>query len=93
MSQLRPKLPARLRGKKFDLENEDVVDELQMEFGDELLRVAAIAAVLSMVDEVGGPDPSQIGRQSGSSWAQDHRRLASGRSGVLQHRQGRSAWK
>tara|TARA_B100001123_G_scaffold380190_1_gene449633 strand:+ start:240 stop:518 length:279 start_codon:yes stop_codon:yes gene_type:complete len=92
MSRLRPKLPARLQGKKFEVGESEVDDEPQMQFGDEVLRMAAIAAVMSMLD-AGGPDPSQAGRQGGPVWAQDHRRLASGRSSVLRMRQGRTAWR
>lgn len=64
----------------------------QVESRSDILRVAAIAAVLSMIDS-SGPDPALIGRQQGSSWAQDHRQLASGNSGVMRNRQSRSTWR
>ena len=109
MSRFRPNLPARLRGKKFDASGDEVDDDNaergqftgsgidllvspQMQVGDELLRMAAIAAVLSLLQS-GGADPSQAGRQSGSLWALDHRRITNGRESVLWQRQGRSAWR
>lgn len=64
----------------------------QANASDEVLRVAAICAVLSMI-ESSGLDPAQIGRQAGSVWATDHRRSASGRVGVLRERQARSSWR
>ena len=109
MSQFRPKLPARLRSKKFDATGDEVGDNKsgsgqftgsgidllvspQMHVGDEIRRMAAIAAVLSLL-QGGGADPSQVGRQSGAAWALDHRRIASGMQSVLAERQGRSAWR
>jgi hypothetical protein len=96
MSRFRPNLPARLRGKRFDAEGE--VDEIG-QFGgiaistnDELLRMAAIAAVLSII-ESGGDQVGEIGRQSGPVWSYDHRQMANGRSGVLAMRSGRSTWR
>jgi len=64
----------------------------QSSANDEVLRMAAIAAVLSMI-ESSGPDSAQIGRQQGSVWASDHRRLASGDVGILRGRQARSTWR
>ncbi len=109
MSRFRPNLPARLRGKKFDANGDEVDDDNaergqftgsgidllvspQMQVGDELLRMAAIAAVLSLLQS-GGADPSKAGRQRGSAWALDHRLIANGRQSVLSLRQGRSAWR
>lgn len=109
MSRFRPKLPARLRSKKFDATGDEVGDNKsgsgqftgsgidllvspQMQVGDEILRMAAIVAVLSLLQAV-GVDSSQAGRQSGAVWALDHRRIASGMQSVLAERQGRSAWR
>ena len=109
MSRFRPKLPARLRAKKFDATSDEVGDNKsgsgqftgsgidllvspQMQVSDELRRMAAIVAVLSLL-QVGGPDPSQAGRQRGAAWALDHRRIASGMHSVLAERQGRSVWR
>jgi hypothetical protein len=109
MSRFRPKLPARLRGRKFDATGDEVgvdntgrgqftgdgIDLLvspQMQVGDEISRMAAIAAVLSMLQS-GGADPSQAGRQAGPAWSLDHRSIASGRKSVMAVRQGRSAWR
>ena len=64
----------------------------QSSTSDDVLRMAAIAAVLSMI-ESSGPDPAQIGRQQGSVWATDHRSLASGEAGILRARQARSTWR
>ena len=55
-------------------------------------RVAAIMAVLS---KLGTSDDhrSQIGRQPGKAWSQDHRRLVSGRPGLMLSKSGRSPWR
>ena len=44
---------------------------------EEILRMAAIAAVISILNEQ-SDDPSQAGRMPGSSWSQDHRRMNMG---------------
>ncbi|RJU97063.1 MAG: hypothetical protein DWC00_01810 [Candidatus Poseidoniales archaeon] len=59
---------------------------------DQTLRMAAIAAVLSMVD-AGTDDPSIRGRQSGEAWAQDHRRIVMGKSSLMAQRSSRSPWR
>ncbi len=70
----------------------DLLVPPQMQVGDEIRRMAAIAAVLSLLQS-GGSDPSQVGRQSGPAWSLDHRQIANGRQSVLAQRQGRSAWR
>ena len=58
---------------------------------DQTLRMAAIAAVLSMVDA--GEDVSVKGRQPGEAWSQDHRRMNMGQASLMQKRASRSPWK
>ncbi|MDP6866257.1 MAG: hypothetical protein QGG62_04895 [Candidatus Poseidoniaceae archaeon] len=55
------------------------------------LRMAAIAAVLSLVES--GDDVSQRGRQRGEAWSQDHRRMNMGRSSLMNYRSNRSPWR
>ena len=55
------------------------------------LRMAAIAAVLSLVET--GDEASQRGRQRGEAWSQDHRRMNMGRSSLMQYRSNRSPWR
>jgi hypothetical protein len=57
----------------------------------ETLRMAAIAAVLAATSST--EDPSQVGRMSGESWTQDHRRMNMGMSSVMHQRSSRSPWK
>ncbi len=60
--------------------------------GEEEKRMAAIMAVFSMMQ--GSDDQQgQVGRQKGHIWAQDHRRLLSGRSPILHSKAGRSPWR
>jgi len=54
-------------------------------------RIAAIAAVLSLLES--GDDTSQRGRQRGEAWSQDHRRMNTGRSSLMNHRSNRSPWR
>ena len=56
------------------------------------LRMAAIAAVLSMLSQE-GDDPGQIARKPGLAWSQDHRRMNMGQASLMQKRAGRSPWK
>jgi len=56
------------------------------------LRMAAIAAVISMLSQ-NGDDPSQIARQPGLAWSQDHRRMNTGQSSLMHQRASRSPWK
>lgn len=56
------------------------------------LRMAAIAGVLSLLQSQ-GEDPALIARKAGLSWSQDHRRMLSGKSSLLNHRASRSPWK
>ena len=58
---------------------------------DQTLRMAAIAAVVSMVDA--GEDISAKGRQTGEAWSQDHRRIVMGKSSLMAHRSSRSPWR
>ena len=58
---------------------------------DQTLRMAAIAAVLSMIDA--GEDISAKGRQTGEAWSQDHRRIVMGKSSLMAHRSSRSPWR
>ena len=57
----------------------------------ETLRMAAIAAVLAATSS--RDDPSQVGRNLGESWAQDHRRMNMGLSSLMQRRSSRSPWR
>ena len=59
---------------------------------EETLRMAAIAAVISMLAQ-SGVDPSQIARKPGLAWSQDHRRMNMGLSSLMQKRASRSPWK
>ncbi|MFQ3316680.1 MAG: hypothetical protein ACI8T6_000093 [Candidatus Poseidoniaceae archaeon] len=59
---------------------------------EEILRMAAIAAVFSMLAQ-SGDDPSQIARKPGLAWSQDHRRMNMGLSSLMQKRASRSPWK
>jgi hypothetical protein len=54
--------------------------------------MAAIAGVLAMLQSQ-GEDPAQIARKSGMAWSQDHRRMFSGKSSLINHRASRSPWK
>ncbi|MDA0648133.1 MAG: hypothetical protein O3B00_03250 [archaeon] len=59
---------------------------------EKTLRMAAIAGVLAMIQSQ-GDDPAQIARNPGVPWSQDHRRMVSGKSSLLNHRASRSPWK
>lgn len=61
-------------------------------YDDDTLRMAAIAAVMAMLDSQ-GEDPAQAGRKSGSTWAQDNRRINMGRSSLLRNNSSRSPWR
>lgn len=61
-------------------------------YDDDTLRMAAIAAVLAMLDSQ-GEDPAQSGRKSGSTWAQDNRRINMGRASLLRNNSSRSPWR
>ena len=58
---------------------------------EELLRAAALAAVMSMIDSV--DDRSALGRQLGSAWSQDHRRTRMGNTSLRESRQQRATWR
>ena len=57
----------------------------------EVLRIAAIMAVLQIMND--GENEADVGREYGEAWAQDHRRMATGRSSLLRHRTGNTAWR
>lgn len=57
----------------------------------EVLRIAAIMAVLQIMND--GENEADVGREYGEAWAQDHRRMAVGRSSLLRHRTGKTAWR
>ena len=59
--------------------------------GEATRRMAAIAAVLSLVES--GDDASQRARQRGEAWSQDHRRMNMGRSSLMNYRSNRSPWR
>ena len=59
---------------------------------EETLRMAAIAAVMSMLSQ-GGDDPGQVARKPGLAWSQDHRRMNTGQSALMHRRASRSPWK
>ncbi|MCS5527533.1 MAG: hypothetical protein NZ774_06685, partial [Candidatus Poseidoniales archaeon] len=58
-----------------------------------LRRLAAVMAVLSMQAVVASESQSDIGRQLGSAWAQDHRLSAMGLPGLAYSRAKRSTWR
>ena len=62
------------------------------EHDEEVLRVAAITAVLAMVNSQ-GEDPSLAGRKQGSTWAQDQRRINMGRASLLRSKSEGSPWR
>ena len=55
------------------------------------LEMAAIAAVLAASSVRN--DPSQVGRNYGDPWSEDHRRMNMGMSSLLHKRSSRSPWK
>ena len=57
-----------------------------------LRRLAAVMAVLSMQADR-SESKSDIGRQLGSAWAQDHRLSAMGLPGLAYNRAKRSTWR
>ena len=59
---------------------------------DETLRMAAIAAVISMLSQE-SDDPGQIARKPGLPWSQDHRRMNMGQASLMLKRASRSPWK
>lgn len=58
---------------------------------ENLLRAAALVAVLSMIESV--DERASLGRQLGSAWSQDHRRTRMGNSNLMEARQKRSTWR
>jgi hypothetical protein len=59
---------------------------------EDVLRMAAIAAVLSILNEQ-SDDPSQVGRMTRMAWSEDHRRINMGKSSLMNMRASRSPWK
>ncbi|MBT3476467.1 MAG: hypothetical protein HN458_00790 [Euryarchaeota archaeon] len=59
---------------------------------DDTLRMAAIAAVMSILTQ-SGDDPGQVARNPGLAWSQDHRRMSMGQSSLMHQRASRSPWK
>ena len=59
---------------------------------EETLRMAAIAAVYSLLSQ-SGDEPGQVARKPGLPWSQDHRRMNMGLSSLMQKRANRSPWK
>ncbi len=58
---------------------------------EEMLRAAALVAILSMVES--SDDLSQIGRDLGPAWAQDHRRTRMGKISLMEERRKRATWR
>ncbi len=58
-----------------------------------LRRLAAVMAVLSLQAVGASESQSDIGRQLGSAWAQDHRLSAMGLPGLAYSRAKRSTWR
>lgn len=56
------------------------------------LMMAAIVAVLAAT-QMDGDDPSQVARNLGSAWSQDHRRQMAGKTSLMNARAGRSPWR
>jgi len=54
------------------------------------LRIAAIMAVISAS---ASEDISQVGRLTGESWSEDHRRINMGMSSLMHKRSSRSTWR
>lgn len=57
----------------------------------EVLRCAAVMVVLSLLDE--SSIEEDVGRRSGTAWAQDHRLMNSGQTGLMRKRSQRSIWR
>jgi hypothetical protein len=58
---------------------------------DEILRAAALVAVLSMIETA--DDHSRIARDLGSAWTRDHRRIRMGYSNLMRARNRRATWR
>ena len=58
---------------------------------EEVLRTAAIMAVLSLIQE--SSESESIGRNIGTAWAQDHRRTRMGKISLMEERQKRATWR
>lgn len=58
---------------------------------DEILRAAALVAVLSMIETA--EDHSRIARDLGSAWTRDHRRIRMGYSNLMRARNRRATWR
>ncbi len=76
-------------------EEDEKTDFEQNEDGDErrnILRIAALMAVLSKIEESYGEEGA-IGRMPGSDWAHDHRLMTMGLPGLAYSRRNRSGWR
>ena len=58
---------------------------------ESVLRIAAIMAVINETE--GASDIAQIGRILGESWSQDHRRVVTGSSSLMQRKSARAPWR
>ena len=58
----------------------------------EVLRIAAICAVLSIIDSQ-SDKTSEIGRNTGSPWTQGHIRMNMGLNSLMSRNSGRSPWR
>lgn len=59
---------------------------------DEILRIAAIMAIISMLEDQ-GDNPADVGRNPGNSWTQDHLRMNMGMNSLMNKRSQRSPWR
>ena len=65
--------------------------EMKSEERVEILRAAALVAVLSMIETA--EDHSRIARDLGSAWTRDHRRIRMGYSNLMRARNRRATWR
>ncbi|DAC31946.1 MAG TPA: hypothetical protein HA327_00585 [Candidatus Poseidoniaceae archaeon] len=59
---------------------------------ESILRIAAIYAVLSIVEN-NARDSSKIGRNPGPVWTQDHIRMNTGKNSLMNRKSSRSPWR
>jgi hypothetical protein len=57
-----------------------------------ILRIAAISAVLSIIESQ-DDDGANIGRNTGNAWSQDHIRMSMGLNSLMNARSSRSPWR
>ncbi|MDP6906782.1 MAG: hypothetical protein QF440_05140 [Candidatus Thalassarchaeaceae archaeon] len=63
----------------------------QIDESDGKMRIAAVLAVLSVVDSEN--ESHKVGRIQGTAWAQDHRRTRMGYSNLMRSRSRRATWR